>query len=119
MSAIGAPDVLPFHRPPALSILSFSIFIRFPRPFPPCLRCSWRFMSSSESSNPEGIPSNIPTSEGPCDSPAVRNLSVMRLPPSFFLRADLSKKKRPRLPYFSQTRFQDFWPLDREASEVH
>ena len=74
--AMGAPVVRPWRMPLITSARSDSMAIRRPRPYPPWRRRSSDVIASKSIANPAGMPSRIVTSALPCDSPAVRNLSI-------------------------------------------
>src|SRR5205823_12816462 len=59
------------------SALSFSIFMRPPRPWPSCRRARSRLRSPGASSRSAGRPSSTAVRPGPCDSPAVVKRSAI------------------------------------------
>src|SRR4051812_21861854 len=70
-SATGPPRVRPWRTPAVTCAVSFSIFIRPPRPWPSWRRAMSPSIASWSSSRPAGSPSTIVVRPGPCDSPAV------------------------------------------------
>ncbi|CAB4858273.1 unannotated protein [freshwater metagenome] len=70
-SATGPPMVSPCRTPPETKTSSASNFIRAPRPYPSRRRARSLRISSNDNGMPDGSPSIIPMSSGPCDSPAV------------------------------------------------
>src|SRR5690606_22605153 len=72
-SATGLPIVRPKRTPARISTRSASTFARPPRPAPSQRLARCASTSAAVSGTPAGIPSTMPTSAAPCDSPAVRN----------------------------------------------
>src|SRR5699024_42516 len=69
--AMGDPMVMPWRIPPMKRTSSCSNDMRAPRPCPRRRRARVACTSGVVISTPAGSPSSTPTSEGPCDSPAV------------------------------------------------
>ena len=78
--AIGEPMVFPKRIPDSTTALSVSIFMRPPLPYPCWRRASSLLISSGVIVIPEGSPSTIAESAGPCDSPAVKYLIIVFYP---------------------------------------
>ena len=80
-------------RPAVTSAVSFSIFIRPPRPWPSWRRAMSPSIASWSSSSPAGRPSTMQVRPGPCDSPAVMRRSAIR---PYRLRARTLARRHPR-----------------------
>src|SRR6266511_1474824 len=80
MRVTGLPRVNPPRTPEVICTWSVSIFMRPPRPWPCWRRARSALRSEALSGTPAGSPSAIATRHCPCDSPAVRYLSIAAAP---------------------------------------